>query len=300
MTTFTRTLPGLIAENHFRKHEICVYIEGKTDYPFYDEIFTTDENLSKFSYLIQHLGGKEEGKKEEKCRKLAAELAGNSHRYVVILDGHYDILKSSSFQNDQVVRLSRHSFENYLFHEQPIKQFCVDNIDRATVNIENYSNKLTTDFSGFLEKTKEKFMDLLVLDIAHQSAGTSKDVLPGKPYKFFVGGGVDFDEKRIQSSLEKAKNGIANKTVADTKQVVEEFLKEHRFIDLLPGHFAFGIIRRFILNMLRQGRTADKSPRDNHIQTALSRAVWGLVDTKDHRRLKKQLHAAVMAVNRRL
>ena len=293
MTTFSRTNPGLIAENRFRKDEIYVYTEGTTDYPFYDEIFTTDETLRKFDCLIRSLGGKEEVKK-----KLRDEHSGNARPYVFILDGHYDILQSHSFADDQVVLLSRHSFENYLLHEEPIKRFCEDRIHQDRMPIPIYLQRLTVDFQNFLKEIEDKFIELLVLDIAHQRAGTSVPGFLKSPDEFFTKRGIGFQDTKIAESLQEAKNKINCKDVKDTKDLVDEFLKERRFIDLLPGHFAFGLIRRFIIHKLRQGGTT-KSTADVHIRPTLSREVWRLAVTRDHNSLKQQLRKAVQEADKR-
>ena len=298
MTTFLRTRSGVRSENHFRKHEICVYTEGKTDYAFYDEIFKRDETLKEFDCRILSLGGKEEAKKEELCKKLAHDLVGDAHRYVIILDGHYDILEPSSFEQNRVVLLSRHSFENYLFQEPPIKQFCRDRINPDKVDIQDYLKKLTEDFQEFLKKTEEEFMELLVLDIAHQRAGTGVPKFLKKPDKFLFINDVEvhFRNEVIAICLKEAKSTIGCKDIKNTRILVDEFLKEHRFIDLLPGHFAFGLIRCFINHKLKQGGTRGTTA-DHNILPPLSRSVWHLVDTTDHKNLKQQLHEAVKEIN---
>ena len=116
-----------------------------------------------------------------------------------------------------------------------------------------------------------------------------------KPDKFFNGRGVDFLDSQIATCLQEAKSKIDSKDVKDTKTMVEEFLKAHRFIDLLPGHFAFGLIRRFIIHKLRQGGITHNTA-DNHIRSPLSRSVWDLVNSNDHESLKERLRKAVQEV----
>lgn len=139
-------------------------------------------------------------------------------------------------------------------------------------------------------------MELLVLDIAHQRAKTGKGG-KGKffkaPDRFF--NGVDFQDTQICTTLERAREGINCKSVKNAENLVNRFLKKHRFIDLLPGHFAFGLIRRFIIYKLQQvGVTGNIYNRN--IQPPLSRSVWRSGSTDDHESLKQQLREAVKTV----
>ena len=80
---------------------------------------------------------------------------------------------------------------------------------------------------------------------------------------------------------------IDQQSIDNAKTLVEQFLKKRRFIDLLPGHFAFGIMMRLIIH------TIDRTISDEDIRVPLSREVWELVKTPDHNSLKRRLRRAV-------
>ena len=69
---------------------------------------------------------------------------------------------------------------------------------------------------------------------------------------------------------------------------MQDFLEEHRFIDLLPGHFAFSIIRRWI----KQTANVRQRILEEDIRVYLSTEVWRLVKTRDHDSLKRRLRRA--------
>ena len=266
--SFSRTPSGLAAEYLFYP-EILVYVEGHTDIPFYNAI------LQNYNCRVKTKNGKPE------CEKLATFLGQNNYPYVVILDGHYDILERARSQHRRIILLHRHSYENYLFEEEPIKQFCRDRVPSE----DSLEEPLARDeFKDFAEDIEVKFKDLLILDVAHQSSKTGQKTFFQTPDRFFR---EHFQDDQIQKQQEAAAEGIDIESTDDAKNLVEKYLTEHRFIDLLPGHFAFGIMRRLISN------TVGKSIPNDEIRLYLSRVVWQLVNTRDHNSLKRRLRRAV-------
>ena len=266
--SFSRTPSGLAAEYLFYP-EILVYVEGHTDIPFYNAI------LQNYNCRVKSKNGKPE------CEKLARFLGQNNYPYVVILDGHYDILGRARSQHRRVILLHRHSYENYLFEEEPIKQFCRDRVPSE----DSLEEPLASDeFKDFAENIEVKFKDLLILDVAHQLSKTGQKTFFQTPDRFFK---VHFQDNEIRKQYAAAVNGIHTRRIDEAKNLVEKYLREHRFIDLLPGHFAFGIMRRLISN------TVGKSVPNDEIRLYLSRVVWLLVKTRDHNSLKRRLRKAV-------
>ena len=270
--SFSRTPSGLKAGPSFYQKTI-VYIEGPSDIPFYCEV------LRGYNCHIKLQHGKEEGK------KLVEALEQNNPPYVVILDGDYEILERARSQHRRVVLLYRYSFENYLLEKQPIEQFC-----RDRTHSEDSLAKLANRFREVTEDTELKFKDLIVLDVAHQHSKTGYKVLPDKPNQFFKNRKkVDFlDSRKIQKRCTEAVQHIDSQSIDNAKILVEKFLRKRRFLDLLPGHFAFGIMRHLIISMVNQ-----KNISNEDIRVYLSRVVWGLVETPDHNSLKRRLRRAV-------
>ena len=272
--SFSRTPSGLAAEYLFYK-EVLVYVEGRTDFPFYEEV------LRNYNYYLKAQGGKEEGK------KLADALMGQDFPYVVVLDGDYDILTRTRSQHRRVVLLHRYSFENYIFEEEPIEQFCCDRVhseDSLEVPL------ASGEFTDFFENVEIKFKDLLILDVAHQLSKAGQETFFRTPELFFK---VNFRDDQIQKQQAVAAENIDIESVEEAKILVEKFVEKRcRLIYLLPGHFLFGIIRRFISN------TVGKSIPNDEIRIYLSRVVWQLVNTHDHNSLKRRLRNAVRGAER--
>lgn len=265
---FSRTTSGLAAEYLFYS-EILVYVEGHTDIPFYDAV------LQNYNCRVKAKNGKPE------CEKLATLLEQDNYPYVVILDGHYDILERARSQHRRVILLHRHSYENYLFEEEPIKQFCSDRVHSE----DSLEAPLTRDeFTAFTGDIEIKFKDLLILDVTHQRSKTGQKTFFRTPDRFFK---EDFRDNEIQKQQEAAAEGIHAQSIDEAKNLVDKYLTEHRLLDLLPGHFAFGIMRRLISNMVGTSISNDE------IRLYISRVIWRLVKTRDHNSLKRRLRNAV-------
>lgn len=276
---FIRSNSGIENRDLFYFPKILVYVEGHEDIPFYEEV------LQNYDYHLKARGGREE------CKKLVTTLVEKDLPYVVVLDGDYEILTRTRSKHRRVVWLHRYAFENYLFEEEPIKQFCRD----RTHSEDSLEEALaSSEFTDFIENIEMKFKDLIILDVAHQRARTGYDVLPDKSDRFFKPRTrVDFLDSQIQQSRIEAANRIDSQSIDNTRILVEKFLRDHRFIDLLPGHFTFSIMKRLIINTIN--RRIRRSPKisDDDIRLYLSRTVWRLVKTRDHDSLKRRLRNAV-------
>ena len=277
MISFSRTPPGLSAEHLFYS-EILVYVKGYTDIPFYNEV------LQNYSCRIKSKNGKPE------CEKFATLMEQGNFPYVVVLDGDYEILEYTHSPHRRIVLLHRHSFENYLLEENPIEKF-----RHYRAPLEDSLDRLPSSFREIVEDIEQKFKELLILDVAHQRAKTGFKVLPNAPDQFFAGPRTaDFLESRIQKKCSEATQRIDKQSIESARVLVQEFLKKHRFIDLLPGHFAFSIIRRWI------NYTVNVRQRilEEDIRVYLSTEVWRLVSTRDHNSLKTRLRRAVREAER--
>ena len=275
--SFSRTPSGLAAEYLFYK-EVLVYVEGHTDIPFYKIV------LKNYNCRIKTF------KEETDYQELLEVLITEDPHTVIILDGHYEILTRKRSVHRRLILLHRHSVENYLIEEEPIEQF---RHNRAPLR--DSLEKLQSSFSEILEDTERKFKELLVLDVAHQRAETGYKVFPKGADQFFAGPRTsDFQDSKIQERCNEATPCVNQQDIEEARTLVEDFLKGHRFIDLLPGHFAFSIIRRWI------NYTVNVRQRilEEDIRVYLSTEVWRLVSTRDHNSLKTRLRRAVREAER--
>ncbi len=266
---FIRTDSGIVNTDLFYPN-ILVFVEGHTDFPFYEEV------LGNYNYHLKAQGGKTE------CKKLVEVLLEKDLPFVVVLDGDYGILETKRSKHRRVVLLHRYSFENYLIEKEPIEQFCRDY--KAS---ENRLKQLENEYNAILDLTRQKFEELIILDVAHQRAETGKDVLPDKSGRFFKKSKkVEFSDSQIEQHTKAAKN-VNQDEINEATALVKKYQEERRFVDMIPGHFAFGIIGRFVSNIV------GGSIKYDDLRIYLSRVVWKLVKRSDHNSLKNRLRQAV-------
>lgn len=265
--SLSRTPSGLAAE-HLFVQKVIVYIEGYTDKAFYEEV------LQDYNCQITPRNGR------RNCESLAAVLAQKNLPYVVVLDGDYEILERARSKHRRVVLLQRYSFENYLFEEKPIEQFCHDLI--------NLDEPPDTKYREVIEDVEKKLKDLIGLDVAHRRSNTGYKVIPDNPDRFFKSAKkAEFKEDEIQKFFTAAATYIDKQSIDNANILIEGFLRKRRFIDLLPGHFAFGVMRRLVV------ATVKRSITNKEMRVYLSRVVWRLVKTPEHESLKRRLRRAV-------
>ena len=276
---FTRTSPGLIAKFRFYP-EVIVWVEGKEDVPFYDQI------LRKKTCRLEVAGGK------DNCLKLANAIVEHNYPYVVIIDGDYEILVKRRSIHRRVVFLRRYSIENYMFEEKSIERVC-----------RNYSQAgddfifLDESFQETVTRLENELINLLILDIAHYRSNTGLDVFPSSadeiiddPRK------ITFSRDRIQKICNERK--IEKNTIDDAQNLVVEFGKDGRIVDIVRGHFMFGIIRNLIINVVRKNLNRKPNFDNNGLLLILSNETWFLTDSPDHRSLKSRILNAIRDAQR--
>lgn len=273
--TFQRTDLGLIAK-YLLYREPLVWVEGPDDIPFYQQI------IRRYACRVESAGGKDE------CQKLAKALVEKDYPYVVVMDGHYDILERTRSNHRRVVILQRHSSENYLFEKEPVEQIC-----RNYARVGSGEELVGNAFEELLEYIAAQLLELTILDVAHCRADTEFQALPNRiepllePQKEMT-----FLCSQIQRCCTECRISIGQENINEAEALVVKFLKRRRFVDLLPGHLSFGILRRLIINAVKR-KIRHKPNIDNRgLMILLSTEIWNLVPTRDHESLRRRLRRA--------
>ena len=265
---FRRTDAGLESEYLFHQ-EVLVYVEGYSDIPFYENI------LYNYNCRIKAQNGKNE------CEKFVGFLEKDDYPYVVVLDGDYEILEDTQSQHSRVIVLERYSVESYLFEKDPIIRFARYSFKKTDSKETPISND---EFTQFLEQIEEELMELLILDVARHRSRPEIGKYLDRSGKFFNKG---FKKDQIEKKLEIAKKNIKKESINEARILVKEYLKQNRFIDLLPGHFAFGLMCEFVKQKVGKAFHFDS------IWLFLTAIVPDNVETPHHIRLHERLCSAV-------
>ena len=273
---FTRTPSGQIAQYRFLTDPL-VWVEGPDDIRFYAEA------LQGVACDLKPAGGREE------CEKLAEALVEHSHPYVVVRDGEYTILERRRSPHRRVVMLQRHSMENYLFEKRAAEEVC-----RCCAKVGPGDNLVGSAFDTAAKTIGAGLHGLLVLDIAHQRARTGQSVLPkGAELLMVPGQKVAFAKGQIAARCEAATAGVAGHHVRHARHLLRDYLRTRRCVDVLPGHFAFGILRRLLTGVVKRHKKGGLGMDDDALKALLSAKVWARPSGGDHMSLRRRLRAAV-------
>lgn len=273
---FTRTFSGQVAEYRFLS-EPLVWVEGPDDIPFYAEA------LRGVTCTLKPAGGLEQ------CEKLAEALLERDHPYVVVRDGDYTILKRRRSPHRRVVILQRHSMENYLFVRDPAEETC-----RRCAKIGTTEDLVGPAFDAAARTIETVLLPILVLDIAHSRAETGQRVLPKRAEALMVRGDrVGFVDERIAARCNEAVEGVPGAHVREARGLLRDYMRTRRCVDALPGHFAFGILRRLLTGVVKRHKKRGLGMEDDTLKAFLSARVWARPRGADHMTLRRRLRAAV-------
>lgn len=269
--SFKRTESGAQAEYLFYP-EVLVYVEGILDIPFY----TTVLFECKCPYRIKAIDGK------VAVMDQAELLKKNDSPYVTILDGDYEILEETHNEHSRVIVLERYSVESYLSEKDPIMKFA----GYLAKIADSKETPITNDeLTQFIEQIEEELMNLLVFDVARHRSRPEIGKYFDHPGKFYD---KEFKNDQIKKELNKAMQDIEEESINEARSLVDKYLEHNRFIDLLPGHFAFGLICGFV-----KQKVGKAFPFAN-IWLFLTTNVPGSVKTQHHIRLQERLYSAVL------
>lgn len=288
-----RTELGKINKYLFHQEPV-VWVEVGDDIPFYKHGFTNDP------CVFLPAGGKNES------IKLAEAIKKHALPYIVILDGDYEILTKKKSSHRWVVILDRHSIENYLFDRDLAQLICYDYASLKTKNkpytsIESniVMEKIGNDFDKLLSYIESKLYDLVILDVANCMKQTGCDVLPDKIDVLCESGhNIVFLTSQIAKYYGMGNIKVSQQDIDNAKSLTSDFCKYKRFVDIVPGHLVYGILRRFIKNTVKSNTGKTVSIDDEGVMLLLASKVWLVVKNRDHESLKRKLRKALREVRK--
>jgi len=291
--SFDRTDVGKINQYLFYQDPV-IWVEGADDIPFYEHSLTTG------SCVFKPADGKPE------CIKLAAAIKEHDLPYIVVLDGEYNILRKKRSGHRWIVILGRHSIENYLFEKDLVRHICCDYVSLKIRNsldksakLDEFAKTVGDHFDTLLSYVESELFDLVVLDVADCMGKTGCDVLPNRIDPLCQSGTeVIFVDSQISRYCNKGKNKISQQHIDDAKSLISDFCKYKRFIDIVPGHLVYGILRRFIKKTIKRNTGKSISIDDEGMMLLLTAGVWLVVKNRDHESLKRRLRKALTEVRK--
>ena len=278
MTGDIRFSVSALAAKHLFYNKAVVWVEGPSDVFFYKRFEESGPFVIDFA----------EGK--ERLRGLADETLEHGLPYVLVFDGEYDVLEAAEITHSQIIRLDRHSMENYLFEGAVIERVCWKYVGGS-----QGQSLLEDAFGRLLERFNDSLHEVIVLDITRCRSGSEcPSLLPEHVESLLLSRSrLTFDAARIEELEQVGHLHLEDAEVSETRARVDEFLDSRRLADICPGHLIFGLARDLLLNAVRRNSGKKPTVDNDTVLVLLSEATWELLPTPDHTALRDRLAEAL-------
>ena len=272
---FTRTTAGLINKFLFYSEPI-IWVEGPDDLPFYYPI------INGLGCRIEAAGGKDE------CERLSEFIIQDNLPYIVVIDSDYEILMGYKILHDRVIYLHKYSIENYFFEREIVQSVCC----KYSGSLEG-KEALGTLFDEVEKDTQQHLYELVVLDVANHREGTGLEVIPTSPEKLIDIRSVHCSSERVSQVCKAISINIKPETISESRTLIDNFLRDRRFSDLLKGHFIFGIIRHLIRHGTQMLNKRLPNFDNDSMYIMLSLELWNLKPSAHCQDLEHRIRNAV-------
>lgn len=281
---FSRTESGILSKHLFYRVPI-LWVEGDDDTLFYCHV------IKGLQCRMEPTFGR------ANSEALIRELAKNNVPYAVVVDGDYDVLEGGRMPHRRAIRLKRYAMENYICRPDIVKSLCAQFCGTSATA----AHKIAKKNLEFDENIEQSLAVLVHLDIASIQSGAGVSVIPDRPDRYLRRKNRHLLDKR---KLGKQCSSIAPKldgsAITAAKRKVDAFLRSRPMRHLVPGHFLFGMYRRFYTEVSHhlKGRRPNIDNRNLLMMMALE--TWTGSLNNDHRILKSRIRRAVLEARRLL
>lgn len=278
MSEFKRTFSGKLNKYRFIE-KVLIWVEGDDDISFYSNLISL-ENCQ-----IESAGGKTE------CKRLADEMMKYDLKFVVVIDGDYDILFRRRSPHKRLVILNRYSIENYLFEKEIINNLCCQ-----YCSINPQRDLVSGQFLDLIRHINSELLELLILDVANQRFNRGLDIFPPSYLpKSESRNPIRVSKSRIQIEISTYKEYFTKMELDEVRNVLQNYLKKHEVSHIINGHFIFSMIRDFVLNVISH-ECSKKITADNQCLYLLLETNTNLERVNsDHMNLKARVRRAIIS-----
>jgi hypothetical protein len=224
------SIEALEAKGLFYNKTLTVYVEGKDDPLFWDNLF----NLAEIEAYIEDVGGSYE---LEKYIKNVVE--SNADFYVATDNDHSDFLEEVK-KHPNIIRTYGYSIENTMYCsyqeiESTISKFC-----RKKIDISLEFNKWINDFSSSVR-------ELIILDVANHKFQKGICIFGDNCYKFLKSQkSYEICNIKTEKFIENVKPNFSKEELETVENLINQSSKELWFH--IKGHF----ITHAIINLIKR------------------------------------------------
>ncbi len=227
--------------------DVMVYVEGRDDVPFWEEVFRT---ICTLDVGVESVGGSPE------LDKLVDGVVSGDLQAFIARDSDYSSLDGSQFNHSRVLYTYGHSIENSLISKNSILA-CIRSIGR--LSIRDVSEKDCETWLANFHKTIE---DILSLDICLHRQNASKGVLSANCEKFMVKkGSPELSGSKIEA-VKQTENFVSfSREISSLKTTL--IGQSRTLADFLRGHFLFSVVLRYVNSSIKTLGSKTKSTNND-------------------------------------
>ena len=213
----------------FYNKTITVYVEGKDDPLFWENLFS----LAEIEAHIEDVGGSKE------LEKYYDKIVSENADFFIAMDNDNSEFMIDQMNHNNIIRSYGYSIENSMyFHKTPIET-TISNFCRKKLDI-------STEFNNWLDDFSNNVYDLIIYDIANNRYKKGISIFGDNCHRFLKSQ-KSFKICTTKTSLfiNSIKHHFTAKEISDVKKLVNQSEKELWF--LIKGHF----ITHSLINLIR-------------------------------------------------
>ncbi len=214
----------------FYNREITVYVEGKDDPLFWDNLF----NIAEIEAHIEDVGGNLE------LEKYITKIIDSNADFYVATDNDDNDFLEDIVTHPKIIRTYGYSIENTMYHsyneiENTISKFCRKKVD------------ISVDYNNWLEDFSTSVRDLLILDIANHKFQKGVSIFGDNCCKFLKGHkSFEICNLKTEKFIKSVKPSFSIEEIETVEHLVNQTEKDLWFH--IKGHF----ITHAIINLIKK------------------------------------------------
>ena len=218
----------------FYNKEITVYVEGKDDPLFWDNLF----NIAEVEAHIEDVGGSLE------LEKYITKIINSNAKFYVATDNDHNDFLEDIVTHPQVIRTYGYSIENSMYHsyseiENTISKFCRKKVD------------ISVDYNKWLEDFSTSLRDLIILDIANHKFQKGISIFGDNCFKFLKGQkSFEICDLKTEKFIESVKPNFSKEEIETVENLINQTEKDLWFH--IKGHFITHAIINLIKKLVRK------------------------------------------------
>lgn len=235
---------ALSAKGLFYNRKITVFVEGKDDPLFWDNLF----RVAEIDAHIEDVGGKEE------LKKYIDKIVNENADFYIASDNDNSDFMLKKIEHSRIIMTYGYSIENSMYYyqdpiEKTVSKFCRKKLD------------LSEDFNNWLSSFSEKVYELIVYDIANNRFGRGISIFGDNCYRFLTSNkSHNVCEKKIGLFIDSVKNKFSESEISEVKDLINQSEKDIWF--MIKGHFITNALINLIKYSVRKhsGDTKSMTP----------------------------------------